>query len=173
MIPFDAAMMPSEIILGFLDENHWRPQPFDCSSFLEKHPGGIMTLWVQPHGAAQAFPVALERDGNIFTWTPLDEEITARQGKLQLMCVDGTDNGEVFTGCQIFYGSIEIDSSTGIRFVGANIGRAVPISVTNSKVVSFSDCTMFSASEDPITQSGNTAFVLDKCYYYDGSAVSV
>ena len=93
MNPFDAAMMPSEIVLGYLDENHWRPQPFDCSSFLKEHPDGIMTLWVQPHGAARAFPVALERDGNIFTWTPLDEEITAAQGKLQLMCVDGTDNG--------------------------------------------------------------------------------
>lgn len=85
----------------------------------------------------------------------------------------GADNGEVFTGCQIFYGAIEIDSSTGIRFIGANIGRAVPISVTNSKVVSFSDCTMFSAAEDPITQSGNTAFVVDKCYYYTGAEVSV
>lgn len=85
----------------------------------------------------------------------------------------GVDNGEVFTGCQIFYGGIEIDSSIGIRFIGANIGRAVPIRVTNSKVVGFSDCTMYSASENPITQSGNTALKFSECYFYNGDTVSI
>lgn len=85
----------------------------------------------------------------------------------------GADNGEVFTGCQIFYGGIEIDSSIGIRFIGANIGRAVPIRVTNSKVVGFSDCTMFSTSENPITQSGNTALKFSECYFYNGDTVSI
>lgn len=80
----------------------------------------------------------------------------------------GAENGEVFTGAQIFFGGIEIENSTGIRFIGANIGRQVPIAVKDSNVVIFSDCTMYSADESPVTQSGNTVLEFQHCYVYQG-----
>lgn len=78
--------------------------------------------------------------------------------------------GEIFTGCQIFYGSVEIDDSIGIRFLGANIGRQVPIEVTNSTVVTFSDCTMYSTSENPVTESNNNVLTFTNCYTRSGAA---
>ena len=82
----------------------------------------------------------------------------------------GASAGEIFTGCQIFYGGIEIDDSVGIRFIGANIGRMVPISVTDSTVVVFDDCTMYDGSSSPLTQSGNTRLEFNKCYLRNGTA---
>lgn len=81
----------------------------------------------------------------------------------------GGDAGLVFTAAQIFFGGIEIEDSVGVRFIGANFGRQTPISVRNSHVVVFSDCTFYSAAESPITQSGNTRLVFDGCYLRDGS----
>lgn len=82
----------------------------------------------------------------------------------------GAENGEVFTASQIFYGAIVIDNSIGIRFIGANIGRSVPITVTDSKAVTFDNCTMYDATNNPVTQSGNTSFVFNGCYLYNGNA---
>ena len=80
----------------------------------------------------------------------------------------GVSAGEVFTGAQIFFGKIEIDNCIGVRFIGANFGRQTPISVTNSKVVIFSDCTMYDNMSTPVTQSGNTALKFDNCYCRSG-----
>ena len=82
----------------------------------------------------------------------------------------GANNGEIFTGAQIFYGSVEIDQSKGVRFIGANMGRMVPITVTNSSAVTFSDCALFSPSASPLTESGNTALVFSNCHCLDGTA---
>lgn len=82
----------------------------------------------------------------------------------------GLTAGEVFTGAQIFYGAIDIQNSVGVRFVGANIGRQVPISVTGSTVVTFADSTMYSLAENQFTGSGNTTVKFTDCYIRDGSA---
>ena len=82
----------------------------------------------------------------------------------------GANHGEVFTGAQIFFGAIEIENSRGIRFVGANMGRQVPISVKNSSAVVFSDCTMYSPEANPVTASGNNALSFTDCYCLDGTA---
>lgn len=76
----------------------------------------------------------------------------------------GAIAGEIFTAAQIFFGKIEIEDSIGIRFIGANIGRQTPIIVNDSVVTAFSDCTFVSASESPLTQSGNTRLVFEGCY---------
>ena len=81
----------------------------------------------------------------------------------------GATAGEIFTAPQIFYGAIDIENAVGIRIVGANIGRAVPITVKNSTVVTFADCNMYSASESGLTQSGNTRLEFKDCYNRDGS----
>ena len=81
----------------------------------------------------------------------------------------GMENGQIFSACQIFYGKIVIDRSVGVRFVGANIGRQVPMEITNSKVVVFSDCNMHSADASPLTKSSNTTLRFSGCYCKDGS----
>ena len=94
MKPFKVSRLPSRIKLGYDGENNWRPKSFDCSTLLADHPNGIISLWLLPQGETQAFPVVLERDGNMVVWTPLSEEMTARTGALQIVCVDGTDVGK-------------------------------------------------------------------------------
>lgn len=81
--------------------------------------------------------------------------------------------GEIFTGTQIFYGEIVIDECIGVRFIGANIGSDVPITITDSTVVTFSDSTFKEAPDSatsPVTLSGNTAVVFDNCYLRTGTA---
>ena len=59
---------------------------------------------------------------------------------------------------QIFFGKIEIRDSVGIRFIGANVGRQVPIVIEDSSVVTFTDCTFAegpASTDSPFTQSGN------------------
>jgi len=91
---YDVSRLPTMITLGYDGENNWRPNRFDCSSLLANHPNGVITLWLLPNGQTQAYPVALERDGNTVVWTPLSEEMTAATGALQIVCTDGTDVGK-------------------------------------------------------------------------------
>lgn len=62
--------------------------------------------------------------------------------------------GEIFTASQIFFGGIVIDGSIGVRFIGANIGRNVPITINNSKGTTFTDCNLREAA--PSEQFPNT-----------------
>lgn len=73
-------------------------------------------------------------------------------------------SGEVFVGCQIGYGDIEVDRSVGIRFDACNIIRMTAMRITNSPMVVFSDCTFWDSTENPLTESGNTALIYDGCY---------
>jgi len=91
---YDVSRLPPMIKIGYDGENNWRPQSFDCASLLKNHPNGVLTLWLLPKGESQAFPVAVERDGNTIIWTPLSEEMTAETGALQIVCTDGTDVGK-------------------------------------------------------------------------------
>ena len=80
--------------------------------------------------------------------------------------------GEIFTGMQVFYGAIVLDKCVGIRFVGANVGSKVPITITDSTVVTFSDCTFKegpSHVDSTFTQSGNTVLKFTDCYLRDGT----
>lgn len=94
MKSYDVTRLPTMITLGYDGENNWRPNSFDCSSLLANHPNGALSLWLLPNGESQAFPVALERDGNTVVWTPLSEEMTAATGAFQIVCTDGTDVGK-------------------------------------------------------------------------------
>lgn len=82
----------------------------------------------------------------------------------------GASNGELFVGCQIGYGDIEIDESIGIRFVGCNFMRMTALEVTNSPLVVFSDCNFWDSSSSPLTQSGNITLKFSDCYLRDGTA---
>ena len=91
---YDVSRLPSQIVIGHGGENDWLPIHFDCSALLENHPDGVITLWLTPNGAAEAYPVALEREGNVVTWTPKNSELTASTGRYQLRCQDGDAVGE-------------------------------------------------------------------------------
>lgn len=94
MTIYDVCNLPGRLLIGHDGENDWRPQRFDCSPLLANHPNGNITLWLLPKGESQAFPVALERDGNIAIWTPTSAELVVKTGRLQLMCVDGIAVGK-------------------------------------------------------------------------------
>jgi len=91
---YDVSRLPSQIVLGWDGENNWRPIAFDCSALLTGHPNAVVTLWLLPKGESQAFLVALERDGDTVVWTPLNEEMTAERGQLQIVVQDDTDVGK-------------------------------------------------------------------------------
>ena len=80
--------------------------------------------------------------------------------------------GEIFTGMQIFYGAIVLDDCVGIRFIGANVGSKVPITITDSSVVTFSDCTFKEGpthADSTFTQSNNTVLKFTDCYLRGGT----
>lgn len=81
----------------------------------------------------------------------------------------GAYAGEIFTGCQIFFGKIVIEDSTGIRFSACNFGRQVPLDVKNSTVVTYSDSTFYSTDASSVVQSGNTSLSFTNCYQRDGA----
>ena len=79
-------------------------------------------------------------------------------------------NGEIFQGIQVHFGSIVVDSSRAIRFVGCQFGNAVPFELTDNTLLTFSDCSVYSASTSTVVHTGNTALHFDRCYLYDGTA---
>lgn len=88
----------------------------------------------------------------------------------------GLDYGEVFTGCQVFFGKIDVQSCKGVRFIGLNVGSEVPIALTGNSVITFTDCTFKdapSSTDSPVTGSGNTtgtgSVIWTGCYLRDGT----
>lgn len=81
----------------------------------------------------------------------------------------GCANGEIFTGLQVHFGSIIVDSSKAIRFVACQFGRSVPMILTDNTLITFSDCSASDTSAPTVTQSGNTTISFDRCYKYDGT----
>ena len=82
----------------------------------------------------------------------------------------GITAGEIFTGCQVFFGSIEINDSKGIVFDGCNLGTSIPISIEDGKTVLFTNC-MF-ANVPTVTKTNNTDTHFANCYTREGDAVS-
>ena len=83
----------------------------------------------------------------------------------------GLDNGEMFSGCQIFYGKTQITDCVGIRFVGCNYGRYTNLEISNSEAISFDSCIFRSnaSGDTQLSGSGNTGLTFTHCLQYDGS----
>lgn len=81
----------------------------------------------------------------------------------------GVYTGTQFSACQNFFGSINIDDSTGIMFDSCNFGRETPINVTDSTTVLFDGCLVHSIVQTPVTQSGNTSLIFVNCYSRTGA----
>ena len=90
----------------------------------------------------------------------------------------GCTNGEVFSGCQLFYADIEIENSKGIQFDNFNIGGGnCDIKITegeNAGLIIFNSC-MF--ANGTYTLSGivspNNLVKLVNCWNTDGTAVTI
>lgn len=80
----------------------------------------------------------------------------------------GIGNGEIFTGVNVFYGTIEILRSVGIQF-GNCVFATSGITVVDSKAVQFSDCMVRTASEVVYSGSGNTGVKFVNCQTWLGA----
>lgn len=80
----------------------------------------------------------------------------------------GLTNGEIFTGLNVFYGTIEILRSVGIQF-GNCVFATSGITVVDSKAVQFSDCMVRTASEVVYSGSGNTGVKFVNCQTWLGA----
>lgn len=78
--------------------------------------------------------------------------------------------GEMFVGCNIFYGAINIIGCQGIVFNACNIGNSTPITINNGGGVQFANC-VFRTGESTITDNRPNKTHFDNCYYLSGSAV--
>ena len=85
----------------------------------------------------------------------------------------GCTNGEIFTGCQLFYGEIVIEESEGIVFANCNFGGSsgTQISITNGGLIMYNGCCF--KSSPTVIKSGNTATKFVNCYLRDGTAVTI
>lgn len=79
--------------------------------------------------------------------------------------------GEMFVGCNIFYGAIIITGSQGIVFSGCNFGSRTPITITDGGGVQFANC-VFRSNQSVVTDNRPTKTHFDNCYYLNGDAVS-
>lgn len=80
----------------------------------------------------------------------------------------GIDYAEIFTACQIHFGAIKIDSCKGVRFDSCIFGYDVPLTIDDSYLTTFTDCTLFDGASTVLTQSGNTTLKFTECYDLDG-----
>lgn len=82
----------------------------------------------------------------------------------------GMQSGEVFTGCQIAYGGIEIQNSIGINFNACNFLSSTPITVSGSGFSIFSSCVFQQTSASPVTKTGTGVLLFRECYVRTGAA---
>ena len=89
------------------------------------------------------------------------------------MKIIGMKNGQMFTGCQVFYGKTLIKDSRGIQFIGSNMGKETGIEITNSTSILYSNCTMASVDATPVTIDKNCrSVVFTNCFCYDGTEIT-
>lgn len=89
--------------------------------------------------------------------------------------IDGCANGEMFVGCQIFYGITDIKDSYGIVFDSCNYGNgssAPVINIDGGGLVMFNGC-CFGNVAPTITKTNNTATKAVNSFLRDGTAVTV
>lgn len=81
------------------------------------------------------------------------------------------DNGYVFDACQIFFGGIYVNNSTGIRFSNCQLrGDSTPVTISDSTLVIMDDC-IFARPTAVFNVSNTSRFIKRNCYYLDGTDV--
>lgn len=84
--------------------------------------------------------------------------------------------GEMFVGCNVFYGNVSLTASQGIVFNSCNFGSQTPLNITGGNVIMFNSCVFRSiggVNESPLTLTDNTATKVNGCYYISGREATV
>jgi hypothetical protein len=76
-------------------------------------------------------------------------------------------NGFVFVGCQIWYGKIHVEDSTGMIFANTLIGGHPDIKTTGNGTVFFNGCLF----NNTITRDIASPVKFDNCYMFNGTPV--
>lgn len=91
--------------------------------------------------------------------------------------IDGCQNGEVFSDCQLFYSDIEVNNAKGIQFNNFNIGGSgneITITKgTDGGLVIFNGCVFKDDSYSVSVSPGYDACKFINCYTRDGLTVTV
>lgn len=82
------------------------------------------------------------------------------------------DWGEIFSACQIHFGSIVIQNSKGIRFDSCILGSDVELTIEDNTLVTFDECTIYEGAGTVITAADNTVLSFNECYDLDGTQYS-
>lgn len=90
--------------------------------------------------------------------------------------IDGCQNGEIFSDCQLFYSDIEVNNAKGIQFNNFNIGgtgNEITINKgTDGGSVIFNGCIFKDDSYTISVSSGYTACKFINCFTRDGNTVT-
>lgn len=79
-------------------------------------------------------------------------------------------SGEVFVGCQIAYGGVDVNNGIGIHFDSCNFLNSSPITVGDGGFTLFSGCIFINATQSPVTKTGTGVLIFDGCYLRSGAA---
>lgn len=85
--------------------------------------------------------------------------------------LQGLDYGEVFSACDIFFGSVIIENCIGITFSGCEFGTSIPISIDGGSLILFGTCIFRSSPVFTITNNNNVN--LNNCYLTSGAEVTL
>lgn len=80
----------------------------------------------------------------------------------------GMESGEVFSGCQFFYGTIHLTNSNGVLLSGCNFGNSTGI-YCNGGANLMVGCMQKSRAETPITLTNGAIFHVVNCYSRSGA----
>lgn len=78
------------------------------------------------------------------------------------------DNGFIFSGCQIWYGKIYVESSKGVQVSNTLLGGYPTIETIGDDTVFFSNC-IFSKA---VTKSTASPVIFNNCYQFNGTPVT-
>lgn len=83
--------------------------------------------------------------------------------------ISNTTHGFVFSGCQMFYSSIELNDVYGVCFAHTNFGRNEKVVVNNGGLVMFDGCMYGSAPVKYIENNNKVKFI--NCFTREGDIV--
>ena len=83
----------------------------------------------------------------------------------------GTNNGFIFSGCQVFFSKIELDHVKGVVFDSFNCGSSEVVTINGGGAILFTNCLYGKAPQVRITDNTCTKFI--NCYTRAGEAIEL
>ena len=83
----------------------------------------------------------------------------------------GMSSGEVFSGCQIFYGKILLDNSKGVIFNACNFGRGTQLQIVSNSTAMFAN--NFISDLQSVDKDGTVTVISNGNYLRDGTEVTI